>query len=165
MGRLLWQTFKYSAILLDVPTLVLHAQAFLATILRYRKLSKVYSSCLPSSTSRPSPHAPIPHLNHSQLSTLYSPSPHRSSYHPPFKLRPDFGHGGLPPLPRINSKDIETRVFTHRSITARLTIVFEDTPDDPSPDDELFSRSSSPYPPPLTFCFFPVLTKQYKHKT
>jgi hypothetical protein len=53
--------------------------------------------------------------------------------------RPDFGPGGLPPLPTVNSSEIETRVFTHRSFAARPTHVFEDTPEDPSPDNEQFS--------------------------
>ncbi|KAI9467132.1 ribonuclease III [Lactarius psammicola] len=50
--------------------------------------------------------------------------------------RPDFGPDGLPILPKIESGDIEMRVFTHRSFAARPTHVFEDSPDDPSPDNE-----------------------------
>ncbi|KAI9513275.1 ribonuclease III domain-containing protein [Russula earlei] len=51
-------------------------------------------------------------------------------------LKPDFGPGGLPPLPKINSSEVEMRVFTHRSFAARPTHVFEDSPEDPSPDNE-----------------------------
>jgi len=51
-------------------------------------------------------------------------------------LKPDFGPGGLPHLPKINSQEIETRIFTHRSFAARPTHVFEDSPEDPSPDNE-----------------------------
>lgn len=50
--------------------------------------------------------------------------------------RPDFGPEGLPTLPTIESADIEMRVFTHRSFAARPTHVFEDSPEDPSPDNE-----------------------------
>ena len=57
----------------------------------------------------------------------------------------------------INSRDIETRVFTHRSFAARPARGFEDTPEDPSPDNEQYGRSPSLLcVPPLTFCFFPV---------
>lgn len=66
---------------------------------------------------------------------------------PPFpplplpKCRPDFGPSGLPLLPKINSRDVEMRVFTHRSFAARPTHVFEDSPEDPSPDNEQFSHA------------------------
>jgi ribonuclease-3 len=52
------------------------------------------------------------------------------------QLKPDFGPSGLPLLPKINSRDVEMRVFTHRSFAARPTHVFEDSPEDPSPDNE-----------------------------
>ncbi|KAI9453113.1 ribonuclease III domain-containing protein [Russula earlei] len=55
-------------------------------------------------------------------------------------LKPDFGPGGLPPLPKINSSGIEMRAFTHRSFAARPAHVFEDSPDDPSPDNEQFEH-------------------------
>ena len=56
----------------------------------------------------------------------------------------------------ISSEEIETRVFMHRSLAARPTHVFEDTPKNPSPDNELFSRPPSLLcVTPLTFCFFP----------
>ena len=42
----------------------------------------------------------------------------------------------FPPLPPINDDDIRTQVFTHRSYYARPGHVFEDHPDDPSPDNE-----------------------------
>jgi hypothetical protein len=49
---------------------------------------------------------------------------------------PDFGPEGLPRLPKIESDEIAMRVFTHRSFAARPTHVFEDSPEDPSPDNE-----------------------------
>lgn len=52
--------------------------------------------------------------------------------------RPDFGpnYTSLPPLPAINSEAIRIQVFTHRSFYGRPTHIFEDHPDDPSPDNE-----------------------------
>lgn len=53
-------------------------------------------------------------------------------------LKPDFGPNNqfLPPLPLIRSYTIRQQVFTHRSYFARRHSVFEDRPDDPSPDNE-----------------------------
>ncbi|OCH96019.1 ribonuclease III [Obba rivulosa] len=42
----------------------------------------------------------------------------------------------IPPLPEIRSKAIYEQIFTHRSFYARPTHIFEDSPDDPSPDNE-----------------------------
>jgi len=58
-------------------------------------------------------------------------------------LKPDFGPNGcnFPPLPVIHSREIELQVFTHRSFFARPTHIFEDHPDDPSPDNEKFEHS------------------------
>lgn len=42
----------------------------------------------------------------------------------------------FPSLPPINDDDIRTMIFTHRSLYARPNHVFEDQPDDPSPDNE-----------------------------
>ncbi|KAF8587159.1 ribonuclease III [Ramaria rubella] len=42
----------------------------------------------------------------------------------------------LPDLPRITSEDINLQVYTHRSVFARPTHVFEDAPGDPAPDNE-----------------------------
>ncbi|KAI0375916.1 ribonuclease III [Pilatotrama ljubarskyi] len=50
-------------------------------------------------------------------------------------LKPEF-EDGLPPLPEIRSEALRLQVFTHRSFYARPTHVFEDMPDDPSPDNE-----------------------------
>ncbi|KAI0053691.1 ribonuclease III [Auriscalpium vulgare] len=55
-------------------------------------------------------------------------------------LKPDFGPAGLPALPPIRSDDLRLRVFTHRSFAARPTHVFEDSPDDPSPDNEMLEH-------------------------
>lgn len=77
--------------------------------------------------------SPPPHLP--RLLTIPLPPP------PPIpKSRPEFGPTGLPLLPNINSRDVEMRVFTHRSFAARPTHVFEDSPEDPSPDNEQFSH-------------------------
>ncbi|KAF7352356.1 Phosphoadenosine phosphosulfate reductase [Mycena venus] len=56
--------------------------------------------------------------------------------------RPDFGVNAcqFPPLPTIQREDIRLRVFTHRSYYARSAHVFEDRPDDPSPDNEKFEH-------------------------
>ena len=43
----------------------------------------------------------------------------------------------MPPLPKIYSDHLSMQVFTHRSFYARPTHVFEDMPDDPSPDNEM----------------------------
>jgi hypothetical protein len=52
--------------------------------------------------------------------------------------RPDFGEENtlFPPLPAIESPAIRVQVFTHRSVFGRPTHVFEDHPNDPSPDNE-----------------------------
>ncbi|KIY73961.1 ribonuclease III [Cylindrobasidium torrendii FP15055 ss-10] len=57
---------------------------------------------------------------------------------PMIGLKPDLGEGDrlLPPLPTLLSAAINEQVFTHRSYFARPTRVFEDSPDDPSPDNE-----------------------------
>uniref|UniRef100_A0A0W0FX36 Uncharacterized protein n=1 Tax=Moniliophthora roreri TaxID=221103 RepID=A0A0W0FX36_MONRR len=46
----------------------------------------------------------------------------------------------LPSLPKINSKEIERQILTHRSVYARPTHTFEDLPNDPSPDNEKFEH-------------------------
>lgn len=57
-------------------------------------------------------------------------------------LNPDFGKDDVhfPKLPEIRSPAIKSQVFTHRSFFARQTHVFEDHPDDPSPDNEKFEH-------------------------
>ncbi|KAA1466570.1 ribonuclease III [Dentipellis sp. KUC8613] len=55
-------------------------------------------------------------------------------------LNPDFGPAGLPPLPAIEHHELRLRVFTHRSFAARPTHVFEDSPEDPSPDNEVLEH-------------------------
>lgn len=57
-------------------------------------------------------------------------------------LRPDFGTNSclFPPLPDIISPEIRLQVFTHRSYFARPTHIFEDHPDDPSPDNEKYEH-------------------------
>ncbi|KAG6850920.1 hypothetical protein H0H93_006746 [Arthromyces matolae] len=50
----------------------------------------------------------------------------------------EFGPIGIPPLPTILSREIEEKVYTHRSYHGRPTHVFEDHPSDPSPHNERF---------------------------
>ena len=52
------------------------------------------------------------------------------------EAREKFEEIPFPPLPPNNDDDIRTQVFTHRSLYARPRRVFEDHPDDPSPDNE-----------------------------
>ncbi|THH16410.1 hypothetical protein EW146_g4225 [Bondarzewia mesenterica] len=55
-------------------------------------------------------------------------------------FKPDFGPKDLPRLPDIRSYEIHQRIFTHRSFAARPTHVFEDSPADPSPDNEVLEH-------------------------
>ncbi|KAJ3485269.1 hypothetical protein NLJ89_g11915 [Agrocybe chaxingu] len=57
-------------------------------------------------------------------------------------LKPDFGKDDalFPPLPEIRSQAIKLQVYTHRSYYARPNHIFEDTPDDLSPDNEKFEH-------------------------
>lgn len=50
--------------------------------------------------------------------------------------RPPIEPESLPRLPDIFSEELRRQVFMHRSYYARPTNVFEDFPDDPSPDNE-----------------------------
>ena len=61
----------------------------------------------------------------------------------PFTTRPNIEPADLPPLPEIRADALRQQVFTHRSYFARPTHVFEDTPDDPSPDNEWWVSLSS----------------------
>ncbi|TBU47257.1 ribonuclease III [Dichomitus squalens] len=54
-------------------------------------------------------------------------------------IKPEFPNG-LPPLPDIQSEQLRLQVFTHRSFFARPTHIFEDMPDDPSPDNEMLEH-------------------------
>lgn len=53
-------------------------------------------------------------------------------------LRPRIDVEHLPPLPDIQSDELLKQVFTHRSVHARPTAMFEDSRDDPSPDNEAY---------------------------
>lgn len=57
-------------------------------------------------------------------------------------LNPDFGidESLFPVLPDISSPAIKQQVYTHRSFYARPTHIFEDHPDDPSPDNEKYEH-------------------------
>ncbi|KIJ20464.1 hypothetical protein PAXINDRAFT_67871 [Paxillus involutus ATCC 200175] len=60
---------------------------------------------------------------------------------PPTALRPKFTEEHpFPPLPPIYDEEIRTQMITHRSFYARPNHVFEDHPDDPSPDNEKFEH-------------------------
>jgi ribonuclease-3 len=55
----------------------------------------------------------------------------------PVFTRPTFGpNDTFPDLPKIQSDVIRLQVFTHRSFFARPTHIFEDHPEDLSPDNE-----------------------------
>lgn len=51
--------------------------------------------------------------------------------------RSEEAKANLPPLPEIKSEQILLQAFTHRSFYARQTHLFEDHPQDPSPDNEM----------------------------
>lgn len=57
-------------------------------------------------------------------------------------LKPDFGTDDVnfPPLPEINDVNIRQKVFTHRSYHGRPTHIFEDHPNDLSPDNEKYEH-------------------------
>jgi len=54
------------------------------------------------------------------------------------------GSGALPPLPPIVDRRLLTQIFTHRSLARRPKRSFEDSPDDPSPDNELLVHIGDP---------------------
>ncbi len=47
-----------------------------------------------------------------------------------------FDSRALPPLPRIDDGRLLKQIFTHRSLARKPKRSFEDTADDPSPDNE-----------------------------
>ncbi|EGO27930.1 hypothetical protein SERLADRAFT_462219 [Serpula lacrymans var. lacrymans S7.9] len=55
-------------------------------------------------------------------------------------LKPEIKPEDIPPLPEIQAEAIKVQVFTHRSYYARPNHVFEDHPNDPSPDNEKFEH-------------------------
>jgi len=57
---------------------------------------------------------------------------------PGFRL--DLSRSDLPPLPIIENPEVNRRVFMHRSYYARPTHIFEDPPNDPSPDNEMLEH-------------------------
>lgn len=78
---------------------------------------------------------PPPLIDYTVSHWFPAPSPNMSN--PPPPLNPTFDdENPFPSLPLINDDDIRTKVFTHRSFYARPNHVFEDHPDDPSPDNE-----------------------------
>lgn len=63
-----------------------------------------------------------------------------NNINPPSVLQPKFSSDPFPSLPSLRSDSIRLQVFTHRSYFARPGHVFEDHPDDPSPDNEKFEH-------------------------
>jgi ribonuclease-3 len=55
-----------------------------------------------------------------------------------------FASSALPPLPRIGDSRLLTQIFTHRSLARRPKRSFEDSPDDPSPDNEQLVHIGDP---------------------
>ena len=51
--------------------------------------------------------------------------------------RPDVSAADLPALPILRQEALVTQIFTHRSVHARPTHIFEDAADDPAPDNEM----------------------------
>jgi len=50
----------------------------------------------------------------------------------------------LPPLPQIGDNRLLAQIFTHRSLARRPKRSFEDSPDDPSPDNEQLVHIGDP---------------------
>lgn len=65
-------------------------------------------------------------------------------------LSPQVDPASLPPLPEIVSDELRKQVFTHRSYHARPTNIFEDSADDPSPNNEAYVEM-------LLTCYFSEL--------
>ncbi|KAI9431500.1 ribonuclease III domain-containing protein [Lactarius indigo] len=78
----------------------------------------------------------------SQHPSVMSSQMHPSSS-PNFSQR-NTGSGGLPPLPHIRDRRLQTQIFTHRSLARRPKRSFEDSPDDPSPDNEQLVHIGDP---------------------
>ncbi|TFK43849.1 ribonuclease III domain-containing protein [Crucibulum laeve] len=76
------------------------------------------------------------------------------------RSRPDFGPDSvlLPPLPAIRSEAIRQQVFTHRSLHGRPTHIFEDHPNDLSPDNEKFEHLGDTV---LGLCVTSLLAEMY----
>ncbi|KAI0797125.1 ribonuclease III domain-containing protein [Abortiporus biennis] len=70
-------------------------------------------------------------------STGHLANPKRNPYR---SIQVKFSPGDLPKLPEILDESLKTRVFTHRSYFARPTHLFEDPPEDPSPDNEMLEH-------------------------
>ncbi|KAF8511252.1 ribonuclease III, partial [Hysterangium stoloniferum] len=66
----------------------------------------------------------------------------------------------LPPLPRIISDAILLQVYTHRSVYARPTHLFEDAPGDPSPDNEKLEHLGDSV---LGLCVTTLIRDMYPH--
>lgn len=86
----------------------------------------------------PRPFSRFPVCNIDCTSSPWFPDLHTDMpFSPPPLLSPSFtNENPLPPLPPIHDDDVRTKIYTHRSFYARPGHVFEDHPDDPSPDNE-----------------------------
>ncbi|KAI9447224.1 ribonuclease III domain-containing protein [Lactarius psammicola] len=60
------------------------------------------------------------------------------------QTHPSPSSNSLPPLPLIRDRRLLTQIFTHRSLARRPKRSFEDSPDDPSPDNEQLVHIGDP---------------------
>lgn len=75
-------------------------------------------------------------------------------------LKPDWGTDGslFPKLPDIQTPSIRTQIFTHRSFFGRPTHIFEDNPNDLSPDNEKYEHLGDAV---LGLCVTTLLNEMY----
>jgi ribonuclease-3 len=67
---------------------------------------------------------------------------------------------GLPILPALNEENLRLKVFTHRSFYARPSSHFEDSPEDPSPDNETLEHLGDAV---VNMCAAWLLQQMYPH--
>jgi len=65
---------------------------------------------------------------------------------------------GLPTLLQLEDEEIQKQVFTHRSVYGRPTSLFEDPPNDPSPDNEFLEYIGDSI---LNMCAALMIKKMY----
>lgn len=94
-----------------------------------------FSRSLDSLSLLPSQHCCRADRRSCLLSSWVGPSPFCLLLVTMSALEPDSQE--LPPLPELVDQEMHNRVFTHRSLYARPTHVFEDSPQDPAPDNEM----------------------------
>ncbi|KIM63657.1 hypothetical protein SCLCIDRAFT_735641 [Scleroderma citrinum Foug A] len=79
---------------------------------------------------------------------------------PPSVLQPNFSSDPFPALPSLRSDRIRLQVFTHRSYFARPGHVFEDHPNDPSPDNEKYEHLGDTVLNLIVTC---IIHENYRH--